>query len=137
MTLFYGGRSARDLYYEPFFERLGARLVLCTEDGSRGEAGRVTVPLARELAAMDAGAAPTIYACGPTPMMRAVAAIGAAAGCPVHVSLEPVMGCGMGGCYSCVVPMRRGEGSHFVRSCIEGPVFDASALDWDRMGSGH
>lgn len=137
MTLFYGGRSARDLYYEPFFERLGTRLVLSTEDGSRGEAGRVTVPLTRELAAVPAGAALTIYACGPTPMMRAVAAIGASAGCPVRVSLEPVMGCGMGGCYSCVVPIQRGEGSHFVRSCVEGPVFDASTLDWDRLGSGH
>jgi len=137
MTLFYGGRSARDLYYESFFERLGARLVLTTEDGSRGERGRVTVPLTRELAARATSAPLTIYACGPTPMMRAVADIGAAAGCRVHVSLEPVMGCGMGGCYSCVVPVRHGTASHFVRSCVDGPVFDASTLDWDRMGAGH
>jgi dihydroorotate dehydrogenase electron transfer subunit len=56
----------------------------------------------------------------------------------VHVSLEPVMGCGMGGCYSCVVPVRQAGGSHFVRSCVDGPVFEASTLDWDRMtGAGH
>jgi dihydroorotate dehydrogenase electron transfer subunit len=137
MTLFYGARSARDLYYESFFERLGTRLVLTTEDGSRGEHGRVTAPLLRELGARRATSPLTIYACGPTPMMRAVADIGAAAGCPVHVSLEPVMGCGMGGCYSCVVPVRQAGGSHFVRSCIDGPVFEAAALDWDRMGSRH
>jgi dihydroorotate dehydrogenase electron transfer subunit len=137
MTLFYGARTGRDLYYESFFERLGTRLVLTTEDGSRGEGGRVTVPFARELAAGNVASAVTIYACGPTPMMRAVADIGAAAGCRVHVSLEPVMGCGMGGCYSCVVPVRRGDRSHFVRSCIDGPVFEASALDWDRMRPGH
>jgi dihydroorotate dehydrogenase electron transfer subunit len=137
MTLFYGGRSARDLYYESFFERLGTRLILTTEDGSRGEPGRVTAPLVRELGARQTTSPLTIYACGPTPMMRAVAEIGAAAGCPVHVSLEPVMGCGMGGCYSCVVPVRQGTGSHFVRSCVDGPVFEASTLDWDRMGAGH
>ena len=75
MTLFYGGRSASDLYYADFFAELGATLVLTTEDGSRGEAGRVTGPLERALAAR--GAAPvTIYACGPTPMMRAVAKLG-------------------------------------------------------------
>jgi dihydroorotate dehydrogenase electron transfer subunit len=137
MTLFYGGRSTRDLYYDRFFERLGAHLVLTTEDGTRGERGRVTVPLDRALAAASADRALTIYACGPTPMMRAVASLGARAGRPVFVSLEPVMGCGMGGCYSCVVRVRRGTGSHFVRSCLEGPVFNASAVVWEALGAGH
>jgi dihydroorotate dehydrogenase electron transfer subunit len=70
-------------------------------------------------------------------MMRAVASLGARAGRPVFVSLEPVMGCGMGGCYSCVVRVRRGTGSHFVRSCLEGPVFNASAVVWEALGAGH
>jgi dihydroorotate dehydrogenase electron transfer subunit len=78
----------------------------------------------------------TLYVCGPTPMMRAVAELGARSSRPVYVSLEPVMGCGMGGCYSCVVRVRRGAGSHFVKSCLEGPVFDASAVVWDALG-GH
>ena len=137
MTLFYGGRSARDIYYEDFFERMGTRLVITTEDGSRGERGRVTAPLSRALDARPPGTPVEIYACGPTPMMRAVGELGARAGCRVHVSLEPVMGCGMGGCYSCVVPVRRGDGSHFVRSCTDGPVFDAAQLDWTRLGAGH
>jgi dihydroorotate dehydrogenase electron transfer subunit len=137
MTLFYGGRSSSDLYYADFFERLGARLVLTTEDGTRGEAGRVTAPLERALASVRSGQALSIYTCGPTPMMRAVATLGAHAGHPVYVSLEPVMGCGMGGCYSCVVRVRRGTGSHFVRSCIDGPVFDASMVVWDALPAGH
>ena len=137
MTLFYGGRSAADLYYEHFFERLGTSLVLTTEDGSRGETGRVTAPLERALAGRVDQAPLTIYACGPTPMMRAVAELGERAGCVVFVSLEPVMGCGLGGCYSCVVPVRQNGRSHFVRSCIEGPVFDAGAVVWDALGSGH
>jgi dihydroorotate dehydrogenase electron transfer subunit len=136
MTLFYGGRSALDLYYTDFFEQLGARLVLTTEDGTRGEHGRVTTPLARALE--DARGDVTVYACGPTPMMRAVASLGAAAGRPVFVSLEPVMGCGMGGCYSCVVRVRADNGGHphFVRSCLDGPVFDARAIVWQEL-KGH
>jgi dihydroorotate dehydrogenase electron transfer subunit len=136
MRLFYGARSASDLYYADAFAALGATLILTTEDGSRGEKGRITAPLARALQELPA-AAVTLYTCGPTPMMRAVAELGAAAERPVFASLEPVMGCGMGGCYSCVVRVKHEGGSHFVRSCIEGPVFDASRLNWDTMGSGH
>jgi dihydroorotate dehydrogenase electron transfer subunit len=136
MHLFYGARSASDLYFADHFERLGASLHLATEDGSRGERGRVTVPLARALEAAPRETPVTLYACGPTPMMRAVADLGQAAGRPVFVSLEPVMGCGMGGCYSCVVPIRRGAGKQFVRACLEGPVFDAHTLVWDAL-SGH
>jgi dihydroorotate dehydrogenase electron transfer subunit len=136
MTLFYGGRSARDVYYESLFQNLGARLVVSTDDGSRGEPGRVTVPLERALGTASPDQPITLYACGPTPMMRRVAALGAETGRQVFVSLEPVMGCGMGGCYSCVVRVRRGAGSHFVRSCLEGPVFDATSVVWEALG-GH
>jgi dihydroorotate dehydrogenase electron transfer subunit len=132
MRLFYGGRSASDLYYASFFEELGASLVLTTEDGTRGEKGRVTAPLERALAARE-GADVTLYSCGPTPMMRAVAALGAAHQCRTFVSLEQVMGCGMGGCYSCVVPIHEGDRAHFVRSCIDGPVFDAAQIVWDTL----
>jgi dihydroorotate dehydrogenase electron transfer subunit len=136
-TLFYGGRSAVDLHCASLFEDLGVALVLTTEDGTRGERGRVTEPLGRALTAREAGGRLTIYACGPTPMMRAVATLGGRAGWPTYVSLEPVMGCGLGGCYSCVVPVVRNGASHFVRSCLDGPVFDATVLVWDRLLQGH
>lgn len=132
MRLFYGGRSASDLYYAALFAGLGATLDLTTDDGTHGERGRVTAPLARALEARG-GAPVTLYSCGPTPMMRAVADLGAAHGVPTFVSLEQVMGCGMGGCYSCVVPVGDATSPHFVRSCLEGPVFDASRLVWDRL----
>ena len=138
MTLFYGARSGADLYYAERFDALGAKLVLTTEDGSRGEAGRITAPLERALAALAADRAVTIYACGPTPMMRGVAALGRRFNRPVFVSLEPVMGCGMGGCYSCVVRVQNGsEKSHFVRSCLDGPVFNAASIVWDALPDGH
>jgi dihydroorotate dehydrogenase electron transfer subunit len=137
MTLFYGGRTAGDLFYESFFAELGATLVITTEDGGRGERGRVTGPLERALKERAAAKSVTLYACGPTPMMRAVADLGAKHSRPTFVSLEPVMGCGMGGCYSCVVRVARPGGTHLVRSCIEGPVFDASIVQWDTLSGGH
>jgi dihydroorotate dehydrogenase electron transfer subunit len=111
--------------------------VLTTEDGTRGEAGRITLPLQRAIAERGPSERPTIYACGPTPMMRAVATLGASADLPVYVSLEPVMGCGMGGCYSCVVRVRHESGAHFVRSCLDGPVFDGTAVVWDELSVAH
>jgi dihydroorotate dehydrogenase electron transfer subunit len=136
MTLFYGARTAEALYRTDLFERLGARLTLATDDGSRGAHGRITGPLETALAGLD-GRPITIYACGPTPMMRAVAALAVRHDAPVFVSLEPVMGCGMGGCYSCVVRVHAGDRSKFVRSCLEGPVFDAASLVWEALPAGH
>jgi len=135
--LFYGARRGDDLYYADWFESRGIALHLATEDGSRGDRGFVTVPLLRSLAARDGGAL-SIYCCGPTPMMRAVSDLAARHGHETWVSLEQVMGCGMGGCYSCVVPVRQSDGQpHLVRSCIEGPVFAGSSLAWDSLASGH
>lgn len=132
LTLFYGGRRDADLFYLDFFEGLGVSLVLCTEDGSRGERGRVTVPLERALAARRGGADVLLHACGPEPMLAAVARLAAQYGCRCEVSVERVMGCGLGGCYSCVVPVKADNGGfHHVRSCIGGPIFDAATLVWD------
>jgi dihydroorotate dehydrogenase electron transfer subunit len=136
-TLFYGGRSAADLFRDDLFEELRARVILTTEDGTRGERGRVTAPVERALAGLAADQSVTLYACGPTPMMRAVADLGRRYRRPTFVSLEPVMGCGMGGCYSCVVPVSHDGGSHFVRSCIQGPVFDASIVVWNQLANAH
>lgn len=134
IKLFYGGRSKSDLYYASLFKELGAKLYLTTEDGTAGEHGRITLPLERELKAR-ASKAVTLYACGPTPMMRAVATLGHAHDARTAVSLEPVMGCGMGGCYSCVVKVTDAsyEHPHHVRSCLEGPVFDAARVQWDTL----
>jgi dihydroorotate dehydrogenase electron transfer subunit len=130
-TLFYGARRADELHYVDAFERLGVRTVLATEDGSRGWRGLVTAPLDTALAA--ASGALKLYVCGPTPMMRAVARLAEKHGRACDVSLEQTMGCGLGGCYSCVVLTRRGGRPHFVRSCLDGPVFDATHVVWEAM----
>jgi dihydroorotate dehydrogenase electron transfer subunit len=134
-TLFYGARTASELYYVDLFERLGVHTVLATEDGTRGTTGRVTAPLGAALQASRDDTAIRLYVCGPTPMMRAVARLAAQYGRACDVSLEQVMGCGMGGCYSCVVPTRDQPGAtpHFVRSCIDGPVFDSRRIVWEAL----
>jgi dihydroorotate dehydrogenase electron transfer subunit len=133
-TLFYGARTAAELYYVDRFERLGVGVVLSTEDGSRGVRGLVTRPLDEALAALEPGEAAKLFVCGPTRMMHAVARLAAARGCACDVSLEQVMGCGLGGCYSCVVLTRDGAAPpHHVRSCIDGPVFDARRIVWEGL----
>ena len=133
-TLFYGARSAAELYYVELFERLGVKPVLTTEDGTRGARGLVTGPLRDALQTLARGATVQLYACGPTPMMRAVARLAESHGRSCDVSLEQVMGCGLGGCYSCVVQARDARGdAHFVRSCLEGPVFDSRRIVWDAL----
>jgi dihydroorotate dehydrogenase electron transfer subunit len=130
-TLFYGARTAGELFYLEFFERLGITLVLTTEDGGRGLKGRVTAPLEAALKNLGSAGA-MVYACGPEPMLEAVAKLAARYHQPSQVSVERVMGCGLGGCYSCVGPVKHGhEHANLVRSCINGPVFDGAELVWD------
>jgi dihydroorotate dehydrogenase electron transfer subunit len=129
-TLFYGARSADELFYVEWFEQRGVTLVLATEDGSRGASGRITVPLERALAARADADPVTILACGPEPMLAAVARLAERYQRPAEVSVERVMGCGLGGCYSCVIPIRQNGAAHFVRACIAGPVFDGAAVVW-------
>jgi dihydroorotate dehydrogenase electron transfer subunit len=130
-TLFYGARSDQELFYLDFFDRLGVPLVLTTEDGSRGERGRVTAPLDRALEGRAPGSV-MIYACGPEPMLAAVSGVAARHAQRCEVSVERTMGCGLGGCYSCVIKVTDDAAApHFVRSCISGPVFDGARIVWD------
>jgi dihydroorotate dehydrogenase electron transfer subunit len=131
-TLFYGARRAEELFYLEFFRALNVDLVLTTEDGSAGERGRVVAPLDRRLAGRRASDPVMVYACGPEGMLAATARTAAKHARPCQVSVERIMGCGLGGCYSCVVPMRGEDGAfHHVRSCLAGPVLAADQIRWD------
>ena len=130
-TLFYGARSSAELFYLDAFRAMGVTLVITTEDGTAGERGRIVAPLERALASHAVGE-PMIYACGPEGMLAATARTAAQFGRPCQVSVERIMGCGLGGCYSCVVPMRGEHGGfHHVRSCLAGPVLAADQILWD------
>jgi dihydroorotate dehydrogenase electron transfer subunit len=131
VTLFYGARQARDLFAVDLFEKMGVRTVLATEDGTCGVHGRISEPLAVDLGRRASDAPLMVYACGPEPMLVAVSRLAAAHGRPSQLAMERVMGCGMGGCFSCVVRVRAGDGTKYVRSCIEGPVFAGEDIVWE------
>lgn len=127
-----GGRTERDLYLREDFEAFGMEVRSATEDGSHGRRGRVTVLLEELLAGAPPGEF-ELYSCGPTPMLVKVAAMARAHHVPHQVSIERRMGCGMGCCLGCVVYVRaEGGKGEYLRSCTEGPVFDAESLDWER-----
>lgn len=71
-----------------------------------------------------------MFACGPMPMLAAVARITDELGCPCQVAVEEHMGCSIGVCMTCVVPTDQG----YVRACIDGPVLDATRIDWAQVG---
>jgi len=71
-----------------------------------------------------------IFACGPTPMLKAVAALAKSYDLPCQVSLEEFMACAVGGCAGCTVEVTTPEGPAMKRVCVDGPVFDASCVVW-------
>ncbi|HUA26195.1 MAG TPA: dihydroorotate dehydrogenase electron transfer subunit [Steroidobacteraceae bacterium] len=73
----------------------------------------------RELAEVE------LFACGPTPMLVAVAAVARRHCVPCQASLEEFMACAVGGCAGCTVLVRTPDGDAMKRVCVDGPVFDA------------
>jgi dihydroorotate dehydrogenase electron transfer subunit len=69
-----------------------------------------------------------IFACGPHPMLEAVAGLSAEYGLPCQVSLEEFMACAVGGCAGCVVEVSTPQGPAMRRVCVDGPVFDARTV---------
>jgi len=74
----------------------------------------------------DALAEIEVFACGPTPMLRAAAEVARRYSLPCQVSLEEFMACAVGGCAGCAVPVRTPQGLAMKRVCVDGPVFDAA-----------
>lgn len=129
VELLYGGRDADDLVLLSDFEQWGITMHLATEDGSMGDQGFVTVPLARRVEQAQAAGEPiTVQACGPTPMLRAVRSLGLAREIPTALCLEEEMACGFGVCLGCAVPVYGPR--PYAYCCTDGPVFDAKEVRW-------
>jgi dihydroorotate dehydrogenase electron transfer subunit len=124
-TMFYGGRAAADLVLTDDVIATGAGLVLATEDGSRGHRGYVTAAVDAALDARGDQPPPTLMACGPEPMLEAVAQLAHRRGVPAYLSLEGEMACGVGACLVCAVPCKS---KPYRYTCVEGPVFELSDL---------
>lgn len=103
------------------------RLVLATEDGSKGTQGTVMDAIRVHDLSAD-----ILYACGPTPMLRALKAFGEEKGIETWLSLEERMACGVGACLACVCRSTQvDEHTHVCnkRVCKEGPVFRAEEVE--------
>jgi dihydroorotate dehydrogenase electron transfer subunit len=98
--------------------------VVCTDDGSAGYHGTVTL----WLEGFDPGAPPCFYACGPAPMMAAVDRIAQARGVPYEAAIEQWMACGVGACAGCAVALKSGG---YIKACADGPVYDGRLIDWE------
>ncbi len=73
----------------------------------------------------------SVFSCGPTAMLRAVAELAARYDLPCQVSLEEFMACAVGGCAGCTVLVNTPDGPAMKRVCVDGPVFDATVVIWD------
>ena len=108
------------------FKANGA-LYLATEDGSAGTKGNVMDAIAENGLAAD-----IIYACGPTPMLRAIKNYAEANGIVCYLSMEERMACGIGACLACVCQSKEVDDHshvHNKRVCKDGPVFLSTEVE--------
>ncbi|AYC29184.1 dihydroorotate dehydrogenase electron transfer subunit [Paenisporosarcina cavernae] len=108
------------VFYEEKFRALGETIV-CTIDGSRGTKGFVTDAIEVLPANFQ-----TYYACGPTPMLRALQH--QMPTIPGFLSFEERMGCGIGACFACVCKTESLPDKEYVKICSDGPVFPAGVI---------
>jgi len=125
-----GAASADRLCSVPELTEVADRVEVTTDDGSAGRRGMVTLAVDELLPG-----AGVVYACGPMPMLRAVADAATARGVPSYVAVEESMACGIGVCMTCVLPIVGDDGrARFSRSCTEGPVFGGDRVRFADVG---
>ncbi len=130
-TLLIPGMPAGVIAGMPLLEDWGVPSRLASLAGFPGcYEGYVTALAEHWLATLDADALGevAIYACGPTPMLKAVADVARRFAVPAEVSLEEFMACAVGGCAGCAVPVVVDGELAMKRVCVDGPVFDANAV---------
>lgn len=115
----------------PLLEEWGVPSRLATLAGYPGcYDGYVPDLAAAWLASLDRASLDEVemFACGPTVMLKAAAAVARRFSIPCQVSLEEFMACAVGGCAGCAVRVETPEGPAMKRVCVDGPVFDAQAV---------
>ncbi|MEI8031856.1 MAG: dihydroorotate dehydrogenase electron transfer subunit [Chlorobiaceae bacterium] len=119
-----GGRTKTDI----LAENLG-NCRFATDDGSAGLCGTVLDLLKSQLPELRREGSLKVFACGPTPMLKALAGFCCQESIPGDLSLESVMGCGIGICYGCSVEVKAPDGAvRTILLCREGPVISAELL---------
>lgn len=124
-VLLLGARSTADIILTDRYEKAGFDVRLATNDGSAGMQGLVT-DLIPQLLAERPEEKFCFYACGPHPMLMALAKLLNKLGQDGQLSIDHRMCCGVGSCFACVVKVNdpgSADGWRYARSCSEGPVF--------------
>ncbi|MGE4384927.1 MAG: dihydroorotate dehydrogenase electron transfer subunit [Endomicrobiaceae bacterium] len=117
--LFYGVKTKKELLCVSLFKKLGWKVFISTEDGSRGYKGFITDLLYKKLNKSN-----VIYTCGPAPMMKKVISVAKELNLCGYASLEEKMACGIGNCQGCAVKI----GDEYKMVCKDGPVFPISEV---------
>lgn len=132
-TFCWGAGHASLFGHAEDFRNHGMDTHFATLDGSKGHHGTV-IDLLDDIEKDVISKHAAIACCGPEGMMGAVAQWAAKRSLNCQVSLETPMACGIGICFSCVAPVLDEKGDwDYRRTCIEGPIFDSQAIQWDAM----
>lgn len=127
-----GASTAAKIYAPMEGKRAVNSMRIYTEDGSMGQVGRVTDPIAEIIKDLDIA---VVYSCGPMPMLSAITKITDAYSVVHQCAVEEAMACGIGVCMTCVLPVKNQDGSvSMLRSCIDGPVMDGAKVQWNQVG---
>jgi dihydroorotate dehydrogenase electron transfer subunit len=124
-----GASTASKIYAPLEGKRSVSSLTLTTDDGSAGIHGQITESIPRLIREFGTE---VIYSCGPMAMLESINKIAEVFDIVHQCSVEESMACGIGVCMTCVVPMKVDSEVKMVRTCIDGPVMDGSAIIWDR-----
>ena len=127
-TVISGFRNSGAVILQDDFRNVNAKAILCTDDGSVGIKGFVTDALK---SCFKIEKPDVIYACGPMPMLKAIAKISAENNIKTEVSLEERMGCGVGACLVCATKIKRDGEIKVLHVCKDGPVFNSEEVVWD------
>lgn len=123
-STYLGFRNKELVTLEEEFKEASSYFVLTTDDGSYGESGYAINYLKEDMKDKKFDA---IYACGPMPMLKSVKQLSEETKIPAYLSLEKLMGCGVGACLGCnVMNIKKGS---YDKVCKDGPVFLAEDID--------
>ncbi len=125
-----GGKTRNDILGVEDFRKLNSTILTATEDGSLGVQGTVVDLFISQTKRFKKNEEYYIYACGPVPMLSALAGTVKSRKFICQASLEARMGCGFGACWGCVVKTKHPK-IPYQRVCQEGPVFRIEDVVWE------
>jgi len=128
-AVFIGTDTKKELVCRQDFKKLGCRVMISTDDGSCGFKGYVSELLQKYLSKPHPlNPNPYLYACGPLPMLKALKKISRKYNLDGQVSVDEMMGCGVGACLGCVIKVNCNGKMVNKRICKDGPVFGINEI---------